>query len=236
MVLGCVLWGRAGGALTPLWLHQGEANTCLAVLMPGRWDRVERFRKAQFGEAVQEFDLAMDVVAVDAYLGYYKELTVWTRLREDVIAPALEKGYEEIWLVGTSMGGAGSVIYAEENPQHLAGLYLISPYLGPEEVVAEVQEAGGSLSWSPPEELEEGDIGRGVWKGLRNHQKNQSLPFFLGWGREDRYALGLEMAGDLFDPEEQFIVEGGHDWPTWIRLWRVFLDRVRPCESRDLGR
>jgi hypothetical protein len=26
------------------------------------------------------------------------------------------------------------------------------------------------------------------------------------------------------------VVDGGHDWPTWLRLWNLFLDRfaLRP--------
>lgn len=231
--LSCFLWSRAQSKLSPQVLHEATSNTCMAVLLPGRWDRVGQFRETRFGEAVRDRGLAMDVVAVDAYIGYYKSLTLRTRLREDVIGPALDKGYEKIWLVGTSMGGVGALIYANDYAEQLAGLYLIAPYLGPEEVIDEVRKAGGPLQWAPPETLEEGDVGRTAWKGLRQYHDDSSLPVFMGWGRQDRFAPGLALASELIEPENLFTMEGEHDWTTWARLWESFLDRARPCAPQD---
>ena len=50
------------------------------------------------------------------------------RLKEDVINPAKEKGYTKIWLVGISLGGLGSLLYAMEHPSDIEGMLVLAPY------------------------------------------------------------------------------------------------------------
>ncbi|MGE5173202.1 MAG: hypothetical protein ACM3MD_05175 [Betaproteobacteria bacterium] len=51
------------------------------------------------------------MIVVNAHMGYYLNGTVFTRLKEDVIEPAKARGYDQIWLVGNSLGGYGSISY-----------------------------------------------------------------------------------------------------------------------------
>ena len=51
------------------------------------------------------------------------------------------------------------------------------------------------------------------------------LPVFVGHGREDRFAPGMQAIADRFPPAARQVVAGGHDWPAWGRLWEHFLDR-----------
>src|SRR5512140_2828439 len=70
---------------------------CLAVLLPGRRSYPEEFRTTgHFDDAVVERGLPIDIVAVDAHLGYYRNHTVVDRLRADVMEPAKASGYDSI--------------------------------------------------------------------------------------------------------------------------------------------
>ena len=56
-------------------------------------------------------------------------------------------------------------------------------------------------------------------------------PLHLGLGREDRFAERHRVLAAALEPGEVDTVPGGHDWPTWRRLWDNFLDvrLVRPA-------
>lgn len=81
----------------------------LLVLLPGRWDRVGDFERRGFIADARRANLAADIVAVDAHLGYYRRGTILERLRADVLAPARDRGYPSVWLVGICMDGTGAI-------------------------------------------------------------------------------------------------------------------------------
>ena len=68
--------------------------------------------------------------------------TFLERLATDVIAPAKARGYDEIWMMGPSMGGFGSLFYARAHTTDITGVLSIAPFLG-------------------DEDLDQGDRGRG---------------------------------------------------------------------------
>src|SRR6185369_8698848 len=93
--------------LRTLELGPKSGGSCLAVLLPGRFDKPESFRRAGFAEAVARRGLKLDLVAVDSHLGYFRDRSIVERLRLDVIEPAHAAGYRSVWIVGTSLGGLG---------------------------------------------------------------------------------------------------------------------------------
>src|ERR671930_1091173 len=93
---------------TPLATLAYTADTprdTLVVFLPGIGDFAEDFERHGFIAALAASGLAADALAVDAHYGYYGRRTVLERLAEDVVLPAREQGYREVWLVGISMGG-----------------------------------------------------------------------------------------------------------------------------------
>ena len=72
---------------------RGSTRQCLVVLLPGRWDRPGDFVEQGFPDLMEEAGLAIDMVAVDAHLGYYQERTVLERLREDINQQVREQDY-----------------------------------------------------------------------------------------------------------------------------------------------
>lgn len=235
LALACVLMGCTGyrAATIPmrtLELRGGSGGKCLAVLLPGRWDRPERFARAGFAETIARRGLPLDLVAADAHVGYYRDRSVIARLREDVILPARAAGYEEIWLVGVSLGGLGSLFYLREHPDEIAGVLALAPYLGEEATLREIEAAGGPVAWSARATPGEATLGRELWSWLGPWADGRKgPPLFLGWGRADALAPANEMLATLLPEGRADAVSGGHDWTAWAHLWERFLERTEIC-------
>ncbi|MDR6856188.1 serine aminopeptidase domain-containing protein [Variovorax guangxiensis] len=126
-----------------------EARTLL-IILPGRGMTLRELEKEGFVSAIRSLDLAVDVLRVDAHLGYYRDRSILERLRADVIAPAQAQGYRSIWLAGISMGGVGALRYAEVHPADVQGIVVLAPYLGEPAASQAILEAGGLLRWKAP--------------------------------------------------------------------------------------
>lgn len=203
---------------------------CLAVLLPGRLDDPEQFARAGFARAVASRGMAVDLIAVDTHLGYFRARSVVERLRADVIAPARAAGYDTIWIVGTSLGGLGGLLYLRDHPEDLAGVLALAPYLGETAVIAEIERAGGPTAWQPPSVLADSDVGRELWSWLGPWSSGaQPVPLHLGWGTADAFDRANRMLARALPPGRVYTDPGGHDWAVWERLWEAFLDRNPLC-------
>jgi len=238
MTAGCAALRPATVPLRAVDLVRSAGNAhgrCLAVLLPGRRDEPEKFRDAGFVRAVENRKLRLDLVAVDAHLGYYRARTVVDRLRQDVIAPARAAGYDTIWIAGPSLGGLGGLLYLRDHPGDLAGVFAIAPYLGEASVIDEIERAGGPTQWHPPATIAENDVGRELWSWLGPWagaaQPEPSIPLHLGWGTADAFDRANRMLAGLLPPERVYTAAGGHDWKVWERLWEEFLDRTMAAGS-----
>jgi pimeloyl-ACP methyl ester carboxylesterase len=203
----------------------------LLVMLPGTRDVPEDFVRRGFVEAIRNRGLPVDVVAADAHMEYYAEHSVIDRLAADVIAPARKQGYAQIWLMGISLGGFGSMAYVCERATEIDGVILLAPYLGSRGLIGEVGHAGGLNNWQPGK-IPRDDEERRVIAWLREYRaKNPSLPaIYLGYGSEDRFIEAAEMLAQRLPAERVVMVQGGHDWPTWTRLWVRMLD-LEPFSS-----
>ncbi|HEX3129544.1 MAG TPA: alpha/beta hydrolase [Thermoanaerobaculia bacterium] len=190
----------------------------LVVLLPGRFDKPEDFARAGFGELAEKYGVGARIVSADAHLGYYLERTVVERLRQDVIAPARA---DRVWLAGVSLGGTGSVLYSIEHPEEVAGITLIAPFLGEDDVRKEIEAAGGLRSWTPPQVLSPTDFQRRMWVWFQH--PDPKIPVYLGWGTRDRFAKIDGLLGAVLPPERVFTTPGGHAWKPWRALWERFL-------------
>lgn len=229
----CATWRAPATPLRTVELAPRSGGSCLAVLLPGRWDEPERFRRAGFAAAVARRGLELDLVAVDAHLGYYRDRSVVERLRADVVAPALAAGYGEIWLVGISLGGLGGLTYLREHPADLAGVLALAPYLGEADLVGEIEAAGGAANWRPRHAGDGVGFGAELWSWLAPWATaKRGPPLHLGWGEQDDFARASRLLAALLPREQVYAQAGGHDWRTWERLWEQFLERTTLCRAR----
>lgn len=221
----CGILPRASNIPVKTLEHGKVGGSELVVLLPGRWSRVEEFEREGFFEIARKQWPDARVIAPDLHLGYYQNRTMARRLHEDVVLPARHSGVETLRIVGISMGGLGALIYDLEYPKQVDELILLSPFLGEEEVLKEIESAGGLKNWRPGP-LAEDDFSRKLWLGLRANwlQRGDRPRVHLGCGSEDRLASSNRLfSKELLDAGDQQWIPGDHDWPTWRLLFKSSL-------------
>ncbi|MCP1727298.1 pimeloyl-ACP methyl ester carboxylesterase [Natronospira proteinivora] len=210
---------------TPMPMDRAQAepeSDTLLVLLPGRQSRGPDFRKQGFLAPAKSAGL--DVIAADAHFGYYLEESVTRRLHEDIVQPAREQGYEEIWLMGISLGGLGAALYLSDYPGEVDGLILLAPYTGADALRDEIADAGGLMAWNG-----QSDAGktheREAWRALQHWiGQNQPPRLIIGYGEEDSFAKANQLIADPLPAEQVYTRAGRHNWSVWTPLWEAILD------------
>lgn len=201
----------------------------LVVLLPGRGDVPGAYERHGFVDRIQEVNPRLDVLSVDAHLGYFRNRSITERLHQDVFAPRAEH-YEHIWVVGISMGGLGAIAYDIEHPGVLDGMLLLAPYLGDAEVVREVQAAGGPPHWQPTDAESDtaSALYRRVWRWCRElHLQPRTKPTVLvGYGDGDRFRDADAMLAAALPARRRLVLPGRHDWRTWSALFAALAPRA----------
>jgi pimeloyl-ACP methyl ester carboxylesterase len=201
-------------------LSTAAAPTCM-VWLPGAYHGAQDFLTAGFGEAVRTRRIGLDIVFVDLELTHVGDRSALQRLRSDLVLPARAAGVS-IWLGGISLGGLFALDYAASYPDDLDGLCLLAPYLGNRILNAEIADAGGLAAWQPGE-LAETDEERRIWRYIKSRRAH-SRPLYLGFGQGDRFAAAHAQLAATLPADSVDAIAGGHEWPTWFRLWENFLD------------
>jgi pimeloyl-ACP methyl ester carboxylesterase len=229
---GCAAFRPATSPLRTVTIHEAAGARCLFVLLPGRRSSPEAFARSGFARSAAERGLAADLLAVDAHLGYYRNRSIVERLHAEILAPARTR-YEEVWVVGTSLGGLGGLLVLRDHPAAVDGVVALAPFLGDRELVAAIRAAGGARVWQPP--ADEDDPGVEVWTFLRALDPEATAKLFVGGGEEDRQTPGSELLAALLPEGQAASVSGGHDLETWRRLWERFLAARRPCGAQSFA-
>jgi pimeloyl-ACP methyl ester carboxylesterase len=205
---------------------EAGSNRIMLVMLPSAKARPQDLVQYGFVRALRERGLRVDVVAVEAHLGYYLERNLSEHLAHDIIAPARARDYQRIWLMGISLGSMGALIYTSEHPADIEGVILLAPFLGARGTIAEVVRAGGLARWEPSA-IKPDDDERRLLAWIKAYQPAASaLPrIYLGYGTEDRFAAASKMLAELLPAAQVVTVPGGHEWATWICLWQQLLDQ-----------
>jgi pimeloyl-ACP methyl ester carboxylesterase len=223
-------------------LPRPATGRTLVVFLPGISSPPREFRDHHYFDEVRRLGWPIDMIAVDAHRGYYDDRSVVDRLREDIVRPARARGYARIWLVGISLGGLGSMLYASQMPARNAldaadrvdGIVPIAPFVGSREVIAEVRDAGGLARWNPPLHLADGDWERHLLVWLKSQTADEAVPaservpMIFAWGDSDRFAPSIDLVSAALPADRRITLPGGHDWDAWTPLWRAVLDRLGP--------
>ena len=197
----------------------------LIVFLPGIGDVAEDFSRRGFVREMERHGIVADAMAIDAHFGYYAARAIHSRLTDDVISSARSMGYEKIWLAGVSMGGFGVASYAAMHPDKIAGIILFAPYLGPATLIEEIATAGGIARWEPGP-IEQGDYQRALWGWFKRYASSTAespLPIYLGYGKRDMFEKANTLLSEILPDGYVFQVNGGHDWRTWKKIWRLVL-------------
>lgn len=207
--------------------EQGPARARGAiVLMPGFGDGPAAFDEHGFVGVLARHAPGYDIYAADAHFGYYRKHTLLERLERDVIGPLRARGYRELWLAGASLGGFGAVAYARSHPEGIRGVMLFAPYMGPREVIEQVQKQGVCAYREQPGAVDdEASFARANFAWLRKQAcEDRSVSLFLAVGASDRLLAANRLLGDALDPAHVRILPGGHGW----RVWTPALEQLAP--------
>jgi hypothetical protein len=192
------------------------------VWLPGAFDTPEDFVQAGFAAAVARRGLDIDLQFAELALDHLGDRSAIERLAHDIVRPAREAGCGTVWLGGISLGGLFVLDYAATDAGPWDGLCLLAPYPGNRLLIGEIVRSG-RLAASQPEPLADSDEERRIWRFIQARDAARP-PMYLGYGRQDRFAQGLDLMAQALPPAAVHVIEGGHDWPTWSALWERFLD------------
>ncbi len=206
----------------------GHAAKLRIVLIPGAYQGPEDFRNAGFLAAVRDRNLNVDLALVAPQLRHLMDRTVLAQLRSEAVMPARSAGGIEVWFAGVSWGGFLALLYAADHAADLAGICLIAPYLGNRMIYTEIMEFPTLADWSAgvPAVQDELAEERRVWRYITAHAPNIAPKHYLGFGRQDRFAVAQRLLARQLPPEAVDEIDGGHEWPVWRTLWDRYLDRL----------
>lgn len=227
VVSGCAMTGTSTMRTTkPV---SSEGAKCLVVLLPGYGDTPETFEKQGFTELLLASGASVDVIAADATMWHHRSGTFVDRLRFDVIEPAREAHpYEQLWIMGVSMGGFGSLFYSAVREGDVEGVLAIAPYLGDAEQVEAVKAAGGLRAWDAPEAAfpDAQNYQAQLWRWMQEttaKPDNTYPAIYLGYGKLDRLAEANALLADELPAKRVYVAEGGHRWIVWRGILERFL-------------
>ncbi len=197
--------------------QEGRSAPVRIVMLAPAYASPEDFVAAGFASAVRTRGLAIDLVFARVEAQHVADASLTAQVWE-LVGP--RAAATRVWLGGISLGGYLALCAAQSDPQALAGLCLLAPYLGSHIVVSEVARAG--LARWEPAPLAADDDERRLWRFIQS--RPAGLPIHLGLGRDDRFSGRHRVLADALPPDEVDTIAGGHDWLTWHRLWENFLD------------
>lgn len=220
--VGCAWIPRKTEAPVRMLIDEGPADAQeLVVLIPGRLTTPEEMDREGFTGLVRQAYPKARIVRPDLHIGYYRKRAAVDRIHHDIVLPARADGIDQVTMVGISMGGLGAMMYDLEHPGVADELVMLSPFLGEEDVIQEIQSAGDLQNWLPGEPSER-DYSRMLWKRIQEREKSggTASPIHLGCGLADRLSPASRLAERELPMKSTPIWQtGGHDWATWRALF-----------------
>ena len=222
--------------LTVEWhlAQPGEHGRRLFVFLPGRRDRGWDFGRRGFIASAQQQIPGLDCMAVDATISYYLDGSIPDRLEHEIVGPARTVGYQEIWLVGVSLGGLGAFFHERAYPWKVRGFILLAPFVGDDlDLFAEIDAVGGPVLWARAQPAVAGarrepEFQRELWRFLGQLPFDQAsqLEIWMAYGASDRLLPGIDRLRSLIPPERVLRLPGGHTWEVWIRGFNNILTEI----------
>lgn len=216
---------------TELYARTQRSETLL-VLLPPALSSIDDFDAQGFVSAVRQRHLPVDLLLADVTAQHVLDNNMVSALHTKVVQPARASGYRSIWLAGISMGAFNALYYAASHRGQLAGVYLMAPYPGTGDVLAEIRAAGGAASWCQQQTSTHDERAWWQWLGQESLKAQWPTPVYFATGDTDRFLSGQRLLADLLPPSRVRMLPGSHEWATWKSLWEDWLDHgPLACQS-----
>ncbi len=228
LLAACAPMGDARKPLPTTLVPAAQKAQRLVVVLPGRGEDLARLGSSGIAASIQSAWPDADVVLTGLTLDYYRQGNAEQRLHDEVIAPARQRGYGQVWLLGISMGGMGAILYDRAHPGAVDGLVLLSPYVGDALVLKEIAAAGGVAAWQPgpaPAAISQDNFSRELWRHVQGWQLSQAKapPVWLAYGDRDKLKDGDEVLASALPAARVRVLPGKHDWTVWLPAARELL-------------
>ena len=205
------------------YFHYEAANTTLVVLLHGLGGGAANFQTYGTVEQIRSCRPAANIFAANSHFGYYREFNLSERLYVDIIQPARSAGINQIWFLGVSLGGMGTLGYHSEHPEDIEGIILMAPYLGEwDELEAYIENPLNNDASSEPSMVK-------VWRNLDSSKSLQAM-LTVAYGEDDSMNRQHRWLTSLLAEDRVITTPGGHRWTAWKKLWPKALQRRGICE------
>jgi pimeloyl-ACP methyl ester carboxylesterase len=215
----CIPIRNADKPIATLLVPAQQPARKLVVILPGRADDLDALRRSGMSEAIQTAWPDADVLFAELTLSYYMQGRAPERLHDEVIAPARARGYREVWLGGASLGGMGVLMYERLHPGEADGLVLLAPYLGEDDLLDEIRDAGGVAQWNagPEQAVNPNTWQRELWRHLQTWSRDPkpAQRVWLAYGDRDRLRDAASLLAPLLPADQVTVRPGGHTWTVW---------------------
>ncbi|MGH8398163.1 MAG: alpha/beta fold hydrolase [Gammaproteobacteria bacterium] len=246
LLSGCYIRKPAGPMpVKEIPAPQQAASHPLVIVLPGRGDDLKDLQSVGIAQAIHKAWPQADVLLAGATIGYYVYGGLAKRLHDEIMVPARQHGYREIWLVGASMGGMGALLYARQYPNDVTGLVLFAPYMGDKSLMDKIAADGGVRNWNPgpmPATVNGKNYQTEIWRVVKawaSHPES-AQNVWLAAGSRDRMLPASQLVAAAL-PSGHFIeLAGGHNWRLWDAaatqiFARISTQTVRHCTHNAAG-
>lgn len=206
------------------YFNYDESNTTLVLLLPGFGDTPSHFVKHGTVEQIVGCRPDVNVLGIDAHFGYYKKNIITEHLHDDIIRPAKIAGIKQIWLMGISMGGLGSLIYRQAYPDDIQAVILMAPYIGDWDDLTLYQRQPQQARKTVSAKLIH------LWDGL-TASGTLAPPITLASGANDSLKKQHLWLASLIGNHHAVTEPGGHKWQVWKNLWPRALQLSGLCRD-----
>jgi pimeloyl-ACP methyl ester carboxylesterase len=223
LVSNCVFLKPASTPIPSKYYNYSDSNSTLVLLLPGFGDSPTSFIKHGTVEQIMACRPNSNILGVDSHFAYFRNSTLVERLHEDIIKPASDAHMQNIWIMGISMGGLGSLLYQLQHPDEIEAVVVMAPYIGEWDELNAYRTGQKSLREST------NPVFIKLWDGLTNISLTDPA-ITLAFGEDDKANKQLRWFASLLDEIKVVRTSGGHRWTVWNKLWPETLRRSGLCD------
>jgi pimeloyl-ACP methyl ester carboxylesterase len=237
---GCSAGGDVRRPIPAAFVAAAQPAHRLVVVLPGRGDDLDSLARRGIAEAIHRQWPDADVILTGLTLPFYRQGRVVQRLHGEILVPARQRRYGQVWLAGISLGGLGALMYDRAYPGAIDGMLLISPYLGDRPLYREIQAAGGLDRWQPGPEraLTPETYQRELWRYIRRWtgQRRPASSVWLAYGDNERFRDRIALLASRLPAGHAFEMPGHHNWTLWDPAVRTLLQHAATTFPATDGR
>lgn len=226
---GCVAGGDISKPIPSAFYPAPQNAHRTVVMLPGIADDLAALQKRRVAALIQQQWPDADVVLTGLTLPFYKQGRPAQRLHDEIVQRYKKDG-QPLWLAGISLGGMGVLLYDRQYPGDAAGMLLMSPYLGEDDIREEIRAAGGLAQWNPgpAQKINADNFQKELWRSLRSwsSRPQRTRSVWLAFGADEKFRKPDEMLSPLLPPDHVIMLPGKHNWDLWQRALPALLKRA----------